>query len=120
MNYLFLWATNSDFMNKVFATFCGPGASKQIVGHKKKTLEIPMPSLNAKIGRDDLLRTISNILLKWPELERRVFSQAHYYGQTPEAISRSFQLDEKRVRTILQQCESRLHAALRDFRQHAA
>jgi DNA-directed RNA polymerase specialized sigma24 family protein len=82
-------------------------------------MEIPMPA-SAKIGRDDLLNEISRILLKWPELERRVFSQAHYYGQSPEAISSSLRLDEKRVRTILQQCDSRLHAALRDFRQPAA
>jgi DNA-directed RNA polymerase specialized sigma24 family protein len=79
-----------------------------------------MPAYSVKIGRDDLLREISSILLKWPELERRVFSQAHYYGQSPEVISRSLRLDEKRVRTILQQCDGRLHAALRDFRQPAA
>jgi DNA-directed RNA polymerase specialized sigma24 family protein len=79
-----------------------------------------MPAFSVKIGRDDLLREISSILLKWPELERRVFAQAHYHGQSPEAISRSLQLDEKRVRMILQQCDGRLHAALRDFRQPAA
>jgi DNA-directed RNA polymerase specialized sigma24 family protein len=83
-------------------------------------MEIPMPAFSAKIGRDDLLREISSILLKWPELERRVFSQAHYYGQSPEAISRSLRLDEKKVHTILRQCDDRLHAALRDFRQPAA
>jgi DNA-directed RNA polymerase specialized sigma24 family protein len=83
-------------------------------------MEIPMPVISAKIGRDDLLREISDVLLKWPELERRVFSHAHYHGQSPEAISRSLQLDEKMVRAILQQCEIRLHAALRDFRQPAA
>jgi DNA-directed RNA polymerase specialized sigma24 family protein len=79
-----------------------------------------MQAFSAKNGRDDLLKEISSILLKWPELERRVFSQAHYYGQSPEAISRSLRLDEKRVHTILQQCEGCLHAALRDFRQPAA
>jgi DNA-directed RNA polymerase specialized sigma24 family protein len=79
-----------------------------------------MLATGAKIGRDDLLREISNVLLKWPELERRVFYQAHYHGQSPEAISRSLQLDEKKVCAILQQCEGRLHAALRDFRQPAA
>jgi DNA-directed RNA polymerase specialized sigma24 family protein len=87
---------------------------------KEKTMEIPMPAFSAKIGREDLLKEISSILLKWPELERRVFSQAHYHGQSPEAISRSLRLEEIRVRTILQQCEGRLHAALRDFRQPAA
>jgi DNA-directed RNA polymerase specialized sigma24 family protein len=63
---------------------------------------------------------ITSVLREWPELERKVFSQAHYYGESPEAISRSLQLDAKRVNTILQQCEGRLHAALKDFRQHAA
>jgi DNA-directed RNA polymerase specialized sigma24 family protein len=79
-----------------------------------------MTAISEKIGRDDLLREISSILLKWPEIERKVFSQAHYHGQSPEAISCSLQLDEEMVRTILRQCDNHLHAALRDFRQPAA
>jgi DNA-directed RNA polymerase specialized sigma24 family protein len=86
---------------------------------QKDYVEIPMPAAITKMERDDLLREISSILLEWPELERRVFSQAHYHGQSPEAISRSLRLDEKRVRMILQQCDGRLHSALRDFRQSA-
>ncbi|MBP1624726.1 MAG: hypothetical protein H6Q07_2746 [Acidobacteria bacterium] len=79
-----------------------------------------MLALGAKLGREDLFREISNILREWPELERRVFYQAHYHGQSPEVISRSLQLDAKSVNAILQQCEDRLHAALKNFRQHAA
>jgi len=62
-----------------------------------------------------LLREINNVFLQWPELERRIFSQAHYYGQSPEAISRSLQLDVEEVSNILNRCERQLYASLRSF-----
>jgi DNA-directed RNA polymerase specialized sigma24 family protein len=62
--------------------------------------------------RETLLQEIYNAFLQWPELERRIFSQAHYHGQSPEAISRSFQLDVEEVRATLKQCERRLYASL--------
>ncbi len=68
--------------------------------------------------RENLVQEINNALLQWSELERRVFSQAHYQGQSPEAISRSIQLDVKEVSVILQRCERRLHASLRSFRKN--
>jgi hypothetical protein len=67
--------------------------------------------------REALLQEIHNAFLQWPELERRIFSQAHYCGQSPEAISRSLQLDVEEVGTILKQCERRLYASLRSFRK---
>jgi DNA-directed RNA polymerase specialized sigma24 family protein len=97
-----------------------PARLKGSLAIQEKTKEIPMPALDAKRGRDDLLSEISNVLLKWSELERIVFSQAHYRGQSLEAISRSLQLDEEKVRAILRQCDDHLYAALKDFRQHAA
>jgi hypothetical protein len=67
--------------------------------------------------RETLLQEIHNAFLQWPEHERRIFSQAHYYGQSPEAISRSLQLDVEEVRATLKQCERRLYASLRSFRK---
>ena len=67
--------------------------------------------------REALLQEIYNVFLQWPELERRIFSQAHYYGQSPDAISHSFQLDVEEVLTTLKQCERRLYASLRSFRK---
>jgi DNA-directed RNA polymerase specialized sigma24 family protein len=76
-----------------------------------------MRGVIAGAEREDLLREIHNAFLQWPELERRIFSQAHYYGQSPEAISRSVQLDVEEVSTILKQCQRRLYASLRSFRK---
>jgi len=67
--------------------------------------------------REGLLQEISKALHQWPELERTVFSQAHYNGKSVEAISRSLQLDREQVSGILKQCERRLHDSLIDFRK---
>jgi DNA-directed RNA polymerase specialized sigma24 family protein len=74
-----------------------------------------MQAVNAGTKRETLLQEIHNAFLQWPELEQKIFSQAHYYGQSPEAISRSLQLDVKEVRATLKQCECRLYASLRSF-----
>ncbi len=68
-----------------------------------------------KTSREILIREIVNALGQWPEKERSVFSQAHYQGQSVEAISNSLQLDVKEVQKILRLCERRLHASLRDL-----
>jgi hypothetical protein len=68
-----------------------------------------------KRKHEDLLLSILDILRQWPERERSVFSLAHYKGQSPEAISRSFKLEVEEVDAILKQCELRLHNALRSF-----
>jgi DNA-directed RNA polymerase specialized sigma24 family protein len=65
--------------------------------------------------REILIQEIMGALGQWPEKERNVFSQAHYQGQSVEAISRSLQLDMEEVRKILKLCERRLHASLRDL-----
>ena len=76
-----------------------------------------MRAVIAGTKRKTLLQEICNAFLQWPELERRIFSQAHYYGQTPEAISRSLQLDVEEVRATLKQSERRLYTSLRNFRK---
>ena len=78
-----------------------------------------MRAAAAKIMRENLFEEISNVLNQWPELERKVFSQAHYRGQSPEAISRSLQLGVEEVSTILNQCNRQLNASLRNFRENA-
>jgi DNA-directed RNA polymerase specialized sigma24 family protein len=70
-----------------------------------------------KMKRKDLFEEITNILRQWPDLERKIFAQAHYHGQSPEAISRSLKLDTKEVSTILSRCERQLQISLRNFRK---
>jgi DNA-directed RNA polymerase specialized sigma24 family protein len=67
------------------------------------------------IKRENLLEEISAAIRQWPEFEQRVFSQAHYHGQSLEAISRSFQLDIDQVSAILKKCDQRLYAFLKSF-----
>jgi len=74
-----------------------------------------MSAHNAKIKREDLIQEIFNTLSQWPEIERRIFTQAHYHGQSREAISRSLGLDIEEVSTILKQCDRQLHTSLREF-----
>ncbi len=76
-----------------------------------------MRAVVAETKRESLVQEIHKAFLQWPELERRIFSQAHYYGQSPESISRSLQLDLEEVNAILKQCERRLHASLSSFRK---
>ena len=84
---------------------------------KNSDLEIKMPAGIVKIGRENLFKEISSVLRQWPELERKIFSQAHYRGQSLETISHSLQLDVEEVGAILKQCNRRLHASLRNFRK---
>ena len=72
-----------------------------------------MQAVIAGIKRESLFQEIFNALRQWPELEQRIFSQAHYHGQSPEAISHSLQLDVEEVSTILRQCDHRLYASLK-------
>jgi len=80
-------------------------------------MEIKMPPVVAEIKRENLFQEIFNVFRRWPELELRIFSHAHYHGQSLEAISRSLQLDIEEVNTILKQCDRRLYASLRNFRK---
>ncbi|MEJ2245100.1 MAG: hypothetical protein P8Y80_03280 [Acidobacteriota bacterium] len=70
-----------------------------------------------KSEREELFREIANALQEWPDLERRIFAQAHYHGQSPESISHSLKLDVEKVSTILQQCDRKLQTSLREFRK---
>ena len=75
-----------------------------------------MSAVIIKRKREDLFREISDILHKWPDLERSVFAQAHYYGQSPESISHMLEMDVEKVRSILRQCDRKLLTSLREFR----
>ncbi len=74
-----------------------------------------MPAGTAETKRESLIQEIFSVLGQWPEIERSVFCQAHYQGQSVEAISRSLQLDVEKVHQILEQCDRRLHASLRNL-----
>jgi DNA-directed RNA polymerase specialized sigma24 family protein len=76
-----------------------------------------MADIPAGFKRDTLLEKISAAIHQWPELEQRIFLQAHYQGQSMEAISHSLQLDIEQVNAILKQCDHRLYAFLRNFRK---
>lgn len=68
-----------------------------------------------KIKRENLIQDIFSILGQWPDIDRNVFCQAHYEGQSAESISRSLQLNVEEVHHILEQCDRRLHASLRSL-----
>jgi len=70
-----------------------------------------------KKKREGLIKEIISVLGQWSERERSVFSQAHYQGQSVDAISRSHQLNVEEVQQILKQCERRLHASLKNLQQ---
>jgi DNA-directed RNA polymerase specialized sigma24 family protein len=78
-----------------------------------------MLSVNAKIKREDLIQEIFSALRQWPALERMVFAQAHYHGQSLEAISRYHRLDVEEVSMMLKRCDRRLHTSLREFRKNS-
>jgi hypothetical protein len=69
-----------------------------------------------KSRREDIFNEILDTLREWPNLNQQIFAQAHYRGRSVEAISRSFNLDAAEVRRILQQCDRKLYASLRRFR----
>jgi DNA-directed RNA polymerase specialized sigma24 family protein len=75
-----------------------------------------MPAILMKTKRENLLQEIFGVLRQWPQLDRRVFSQAHYHGQSAEAISRALQLEVEEVQQILKQCDRRLYDSLKNFR----
>ena len=70
-----------------------------------------------KMKRENLFQLIFDALNRWPELERRIFFQAHYNGQSVKAIARSHQLDAEEVSAILRRCDRRLYASLNSFRK---
>jgi DNA-directed RNA polymerase specialized sigma24 family protein len=59
---------------------------------------------------------ILRVIREWPERQRRVFVAAHYQNQTVDQIAASHGMGVGDVRSILRQCECRLHEALKSFR----
>ncbi len=70
--------------------------------------------------RELLRERILDVLKSWPDVDRRVFVQSHYRGESPEAISISLGLKAGEVRLILGHCERSLRAALKAFRDGSA
>ena len=67
--------------------------------------------------RELLTEAILEVLRSWPELDRRVFVQAHYAGHSVEQVSSNLGLNISEVRSILERCERKLYLALKVFRQ---
>ena len=65
---------------------------------------------------ENLFRSILDALNRWPDLERKIFVQAHYDGQSLKAIAHSLQLDVEEVGTILRRCDRRLYDSLSNLR----
>jgi hypothetical protein len=76
-----------------------------------------MLDVAVKAKRENLFQEISKAVSQWPEREREIFAQAHYQGQSQEAISSSLQINTEEVSAILRLCEHKLHSSLRDFRK---
>ena len=76
-----------------------------------------MQDILSKISREDLLPEIFNTIRQWPDIERLVFAEAHYHGQSLEAISRTLRLNAEEVGKILKKCDSQLQASLRKLCQ---
>jgi hypothetical protein len=74
-----------------------------------------MSTTQGTLYREKLFQEILNSLHQWPELERSIFCEAHYYGRSPELIARSFHVDSGEVLKILQKCQRRLHNSLESF-----
>ncbi len=77
-----------------------------------------VPAAAAKLEHDNLFQEIYKVYRQWTELERTIFSQAHYQGQSVETISCTLQLDLEEVNAILKQCDRQLHASLKSFRNN--
>jgi DNA-directed RNA polymerase specialized sigma24 family protein len=88
-------------------------ALKECMKTEKWRPKMPADIANAK--RESLIQEIFSVIAQWPDIERNVFCEAHYHGQSVEAISRSQQLNEEEVQQILNQCDQRLHASLRSL-----
>ena len=81
-----------------------------------------MKAIEARLepSREQLSQTIVECLISWPESQRRVFVENHYYGRSAEDIARALNLQPPEVVQILEQCERKLHHALKVFRGGAS
>ncbi len=72
--------------------------------------------LRLEPSRDQLSQTIVECLKSWPESHRRVFIEIHYCGKSAEDVARTLNLPPAEVVQVLEQCERKLHHALKVFR----
>ncbi len=78
---------------------------------------MPASILDRERERELLSQAILETLNSWPLLYRRVFSDAHYRGESAERIAASLGMGTDTVRTILRDCDRRLRKALNSFRE---
>jgi DNA-directed RNA polymerase specialized sigma24 family protein len=71
-------------------------------------------------SRELLSQAILESLKSWPEFQRRIFIEIHYRGRSVEEVSRALSLQQTEVTEILQQCERKLHRALKVFRDRTS
>jgi DNA-directed RNA polymerase specialized sigma24 family protein len=76
--------------------------------------------LKVEPPRNLLSQAIVESLRSWPELQRRVFAEIHYRGRSKEAVAQTLSLQPEEVAQILEQCEHKLHSALKVFRNGTA
>lgn len=74
-----------------------------------------MTIFNGPRKREDVFEEIVIALRGWTDLDRRIFTQSHYHGQSMEEIARFFNLDIEEVSRILQQCNRELYTSLGKF-----
>lgn len=67
-------------------------------------------------SRDQLSQIILECLQSWPELHRRIFVEIHYCGRSAEHVARTLSLPPAEVAHVLEQCDRKLHDALKAFR----
>jgi DNA-directed RNA polymerase specialized sigma24 family protein len=71
-------------------------------------------------NRETLSTAILQVLRSWPELHQRVFVKSHYHSESIGEISTSLGLRASDVRSILDQCDRKLRAALKSYREGVA
>ena len=67
-----------------------------------------MPGNTSKLNRKQLFMKIVSTLRQWPDLEQKIFIQAHYDGKSPITISGHLKLDVDEVNGILKRCNLKL------------
>ena len=66
--------------------------------------------------RERLSRVILQTIASWPEEERGVFVRSHYRGLGTKEIAVGLGINNEKVGSILEECDRKLRAALRQFR----
>jgi len=74
-------------------------------------------TLDTPSTRDQLSQAIVDVVGAWSDPHRRLFTLVHYAGNRVENAAQAAGMDVVEAARVLEQCERRLRAALRDFRR---